>query len=116
MQLGEIYWWLDVAGGTRPVVVVSREEMNRGAYVVVVPFTSAKMGSRRKLANCIPFRAGQFGLTKDCVAQAEAVAQVRKVSIDLSSGALGRLDDEAMRDVIRAVGYVMASECEPEYG
>jgi hypothetical protein len=33
--------------------------------------------------------------------------------IDLSAGPLGVLDDIAFRDVVRAVGYVMNSDCEP---
>jgi hypothetical protein len=33
--------------------------------------------------------------------------------LDLSDGPLGVLDDTAFRDVIRAIGYVMDSDCEP---
>jgi len=36
-----------------------------------------------------------------------------KSEIDLASGPIGELDEFAMREVIKAIGYVMASDCEP---
>ncbi len=33
--------------------------------------------------------------------------------LDLAAGPLGIVDDVAFRDVIKAIGYVMDSECEP---
>ena len=33
--------------------------------------------------------------------------------LDLASGPIGVLDEFAMREVIKAIGYVMASDCEP---
>lgn len=59
-----------------PVVVVSREEFNRGVYAVAVVITSAKFSARSRLPNCVPLRAGQFGLIKDCVAQAETISPI----------------------------------------
>jgi hypothetical protein len=38
---------------------------------------------------------------------------IEKSQIDLSSGPMGELDEIALREVIKAVGYVMASDCEP---
>jgi hypothetical protein len=34
--------------------------------------------------------------------------------IDSDDGPIGTLDAIRMRDVIRAIGYVMESDCEPE--
>jgi mRNA-degrading endonuclease toxin of MazEF toxin-antitoxin module len=45
-----------------PVVVVSREELNRGNWVVAVLITSKRFEERSKQPNCVPFRAGEFGL------------------------------------------------------
>jgi mRNA-degrading endonuclease toxin of MazEF toxin-antitoxin module len=66
---GEIYMADLYEAGMRPVLIVSRESLNSGGYVVAVPMTSTHFDRRSRLRNCVPFRAGQFGLTKDCVAQ-----------------------------------------------
>jgi mRNA-degrading endonuclease toxin of MazEF toxin-antitoxin module len=93
-------------------VVVSRQSLNRGKYVVIVPFTTTNLEVRRRQRSCVSFDEGDFGLTKDCVAQAEAIAQVRTVLLDANAGPLGYLDDDAMRDLVRAIGHVIESECE----
>ena len=56
-----------------PVVVVSREELNPGNWVVAVLITSKRLEERPKQPNCVPFRA-----------------------------------------VIKAIGYVMDADCEPD--
>jgi mRNA-degrading endonuclease toxin of MazEF toxin-antitoxin module len=96
-----------------PVVVVSREELNRGDYVLAAVITSAHFAVRSSLANCVPLRAGQFGLTKDCVVQGETVTPVPFDQLDLTCGPIGKLDDATFRDVIKAIGSVLDSDCEP---
>jgi mRNA-degrading endonuclease toxin of MazEF toxin-antitoxin module len=49
--------------GPHPVIVVSREELNRGRYALAVVCTSARFAVRGKLSNCVPFQAGDFGFT-----------------------------------------------------
>ena len=110
---GEIFWEYLRDDGPHPVVVVSREELNRGDYVVCVMFTSGKLETRRHLANCLPFRAGQYGLPKNCVAQSESITYIDKSYLDLETGPIGALDPEAMRDLTRAIGYVISADCEP---
>lgn len=107
---GEVYLVDLPGGGRRPAVVVSREELNRGTYVVLVPCTTAGFARRSTLPNYVPFRAGQFGFTADCVAQCELIAFQ---DVDLAAGPIGVLDDSAFRDVVRAVGHVLGSDCEP---
>src|SRR5439155_11149828 len=103
IEPGDIYMAdLDIAGRRR-VIVVSREDLNRGNYALVVVCTSARFSVRCKLPNCVPFRAGDFGFTTDCVAQCENVLSIDKGQIDLASGPIGMLDDSAMRDVIKAI-------------
>jgi mRNA-degrading endonuclease toxin of MazEF toxin-antitoxin module len=102
----------DVAGPHR-VIVISREDLNRGRYILAVVCTSARFASRSTLPNCIPFRAGQFGFIVDCVAQCENIVSIEKTQLDLSAGPVGVLDELAMRDLIKAIGYVMESDCEP---
>lgn len=110
---GEIYLADFPQAGRHPVIVLSREQLNRGNCALVVVCTSARFQSRRSLSNCVPFHAGQFGFTRECVAQCENILSVEKTQLDIASGPLGVLDEQAMRDVIKAVGYVMESDCEP---
>jgi mRNA-degrading endonuclease toxin of MazEF toxin-antitoxin module len=114
LKPGQIF--LADAGGEarRPVVIVSREELNRGSYVIAVPFTSAKYEERAEQPNCVAFEAGKFGLTKNCVAQAEAITVIEIITLDLDTGPIGRLNNGAMRELIRAIGYVIGSQCEPD--
>jgi len=95
------------------VIVVSREDLNRGRYALVVVCTSARFAVRSKLPNCVPFRAGEFGFTTDCVVQCENQLSIDKAQLDLTAGPIGILDDAALRDVIKAMGYVIDSDCEP---
>jgi len=113
MRPGEIYMADFAEAGPHPVIVLSREVLNRGRYALVVVCTSARFGVRSKLASCVPFHAGDFGFDADCVAPCENLLSVDKAQLDLTGGPRGILDDEALRDVIRAIGYVMESDCEP---
>lgn len=110
---GEIY--AASLDGSEPhlVIVVSREDLNRGHYVTIVPVTSRRFELRSMLPNCLPFSAGEFAFGSDCVAQAENITLLEKGWIDLASGPLGRLDSARMRGLIHAIGYVIDSECEP---
>jgi len=113
MGPGEIYMADFGAVGPHPVIVLSRAELNRGRYALVVVCTSARFAVRSKLPNCVPFRSGDFGFTIDCVAQCENVLSIDVAQLRLADGPMGVLDDSAMREVVRAIGYVMDSECEP---
>jgi mRNA-degrading endonuclease toxin of MazEF toxin-antitoxin module len=113
MEPGEIYTADFGGAGPHPVIVVSRGELNRGNYALVVVCTSARFAVRSTLPNCVPFRAGEFGFTADCVAQCENMLSIDKAQIDLTVGPTGVLDDAALRDVIKAIGNVIESDCEP---
>lgn len=75
---GEIYIADFPQAGPHPVIVVSRENLNRGNYALVAVCTSARFAVRSKLPNCVPFRVGQFGFTSDCVAQCENILSIEK--------------------------------------
>jgi mRNA-degrading endonuclease toxin of MazEF toxin-antitoxin module len=96
------------------VIIVSQEGFNRGKYATVVVCTSKKFRERARLRNCVVFRAGEYGFTEDCVAQGETVSFIGIKDLHLTDGPMATLDGEAMRNVIKAVGYVMGSDCEPE--
>ncbi len=110
---GEIYMADLPEAGRHPVIIVSRAELNRGDVVSAVLVTSAHFRIRSKLANSVPFSAGEFGLIRDCVAQCESVGPILVSQLDLADGPIGLLDELALRDVVRAIGYVIESECEP---
>jgi mRNA-degrading endonuclease toxin of MazEF toxin-antitoxin module len=111
MKPGEIYFADLYEAGSRPILIVSRPSLNRGGYVVAIPITSSHFERRRQLPNCVAFRAGQFGLSRDCVAQCEAILSVEQSQINPAP--IGVLDEVSLRDVIRAIGYVIESDCEP---
>src|SRR5262249_40412688 len=110
---GEVYMADFGQAGPNPVIVVSREDLNRGRYVLVVVCTSAHFAVRNKLPNCVPFHSGDFGFTTDCVAQCENMLSIEKAQLDLTAGPMGTLDDVSLRDVIKAIGFVIESDCEP---
>src|SRR5262245_54114777 len=109
----EIYMAEFGPAGPHPVIVVSREELNRGHYVLAVICTSARFATRRKLANCVPFQAGEFGFTVECVAQCENLLSIEKAQLDLAAGTIGKLDEAALQKVVKAIGYVIKSDCTP---
>ena len=74
---------------------------------------SKRFAIRSKLPNCVPFQAGEFGVPSDCVAQCEAIYALEKGEIGIASGTIGRLDATRLRDVIKAIGEVIDSDCEP---
>jgi mRNA-degrading endonuclease toxin of MazEF toxin-antitoxin module len=111
IEPGEIYMADLGEQAPHPIIVVSREGLNRGDRVVAVLCTSQKFATRSGLPHCVPFHAGQFGFSKDCVAQCENIFLVAKS--DLAPSPLGALDDAALRDVIKAIGHVLDSDHEP---
>src|SRR5689334_3846357 len=108
---GEIYMADFGLAGSRPVIVASREALNRGRYMLVVPCTSSRFDLRSKLANCVPFRAGEFGFTADCVAQCENMISIDRDQLDLAAGPRGVLDEAALRRLIKSIGHVIEADC-----
>ena len=113
IQPGEIYMADFGPAGPHPVIVVSREELNRGRYALAVVCTSARFAVRSKLSNCVAFQAGDFGFTVDCVAQCENILSIDHAQLDLAVGPIGTLDQAALLKVIKSIGYVINSDCKP---
>src|SRR3954452_7158518 len=104
IQPGEIYLADFEEMEPHPVVVVSREELNRGHWVVAVLITSKRFEERSKQTHCVAFRAGEFGLSRDCVAQGESLFSIRREELGEH---LGTLDAERWRELVKAVGNMM---------
>jgi mRNA-degrading endonuclease toxin of MazEF toxin-antitoxin module len=110
---GEIYMADFGPAGPHPIIVVSREELNRGRYALAVVCTSARLAIRSKLPNCVPFQAGNFGFTADCVAQCENILSIDQANIDFEPGPIGTLDDATFQKIVKSIGYVIKSDCKP---
>ena len=113
MEPGEIYIADFLEAGPHPVIVVSRENLNRGHYALVVGLYVLSLRGPQPASEFVPFQAEQFGFTVDCVAQCENILSIDKRQLDTSGGPIGVLDDVALREVVKAIGYVIASDCEP---
>ena len=74
---GEIHLADIFEGGTRPVIIVSRAQLNRGGLYLAVPVTSARVEERRRYANYVFLPAGTGGLRDDSVAVTHLVQPVR---------------------------------------
>lgn len=112
LQQGEIYWANFPDAGMHPVIIISRTELNQGNYVLVIVCTSARFEIRRNLPNCVPFQAGQYGLTRDCVAQCENILSVEQTQLNFESGPISVLDEVRLHTLIKAIGYVIDADCE----
>jgi mRNA-degrading endonuclease toxin of MazEF toxin-antitoxin module len=113
LRPGEIYY-ADFGGDPdHRAVIVSREDLNRGTYVMTVPFTTQHFEKRSRESYCVVFRAGEFGCTKDCVARADQMGATHISELQLDRGLIDTLDDMKFREIIKAIGYVLDSECEP---
>jgi len=113
IEAGEIHDADLAEAGRRPVLIVSRQSLNRGRYVTIVPFTTSRLAERRRMPTCVFFRAGEFGLTADSVAQCDAIGSVHVGLLDLTREPRGKLDAVSHRSVIQAIGYTIAAACEP---
>ncbi|MCI0343420.1 MAG: type II toxin-antitoxin system PemK/MazF family toxin [Planctomycetales bacterium] len=108
---GEVFWATVEGRPKRPWVVISRESLNRGAYVLALSCTTARMAERRELPNCVTLSRGDGGVTKDCVVQAELCTCVLRE--ELEAEPLGRLPEARWREPVRALGYDFGASCEP---
>lgn len=108
---GEVYLIPDPVRKRRRVIVVSRDELNRGGYVLAVPVTSSRYEVRSKLPNCVSFVPGECGMDERCVAQCEMLGAVEVG--DLIEGPVAVLGDDRMREVTKSIGYAIRADCEP---
>ena len=114
MNPGEIYEADFPDAGLHRIIIVSRAELNRGNRVQAVPVTSKYFDRRSKLPTCVPFRAGEYGFTENCVAQCDAVNLVPlSLIVNPADGPLALLPEEVFRELIVSIGYVLDSSCEP---
>ena len=89
----------------RPVVIISRDDLNGGHSVLAIPFYSQQLDKRRSQENCVFFRAGEGGLSKACVAKPPPPQLIRKTELDSTIGPIGRFNAAQMAKRVLAVRY-----------
>lgn len=75
-------------GGTRPVVIVSRDIINQNSPVVLIVPLSKREIHPRIYPSQVEIRAGDGGLSKDSVAMAEQVRAIAKTRLKKGLGHL----------------------------
>lgn len=78
--------------GVRPVLIVSRDAINRSSpLVVVIPLTDAA-NKTKTYPSHVRFKAGSAGLTMDSIALCEQVRAISKTRLKLKLGTLIRAE------------------------
>ena len=101
MKRGEVWWArLPQPVGTRPVVLLSRDE----AYpvrekVTIAPITTSKRGLATEVS-----LGSQDGMPKDCVVDLDSIATIRKDSL---TDQICRLTSEKMDQVHQAIRFAL---------
>lgn len=101
---GEIWWTSFQEGWERPAIIVSRNELNRGRFVLVVPCTSSQVEARAQYANHVLLPAGTGGLTNDTIAQTHLIQPIEVATLERK---LGALDDEQLAEVLLAIAWTI---------
>jgi mRNA interferase MazF len=80
-------------GGTRPVLIVSRDSLNANApIVIVVPLTS-RANKKRLYPTHVELAAGEAALSKDSIVLCE---QVRAISKNRLTKRIGQMSSQRM--------------------
>jgi mRNA-degrading endonuclease toxin of MazEF toxin-antitoxin module len=103
-QQGEIWLTLFREGWERPAIIVSRNELNRGTTLLVVPCTSSQVETRAAYPNNVLLLAGTGGLSRDSVAQTHLV---QPVGLSLLLERMGSLNDEQLAEVLLGLAWVV---------
>jgi len=104
LRQGEVWLVHFHEGWERPSIVVSRNQLNRGELILVVPCTSSEVARRRVFPNQVFLPQGEAGLATDSVAQTHLV-QPAHVSWFMQR--LGALAPEDLGEVLRSIAWVI---------
>jgi mRNA interferase MazF len=91
-------------GGTRPVLIVSRNALNVNAPIVIVVPLTGRENKRRLYPTHVELTAGECGLTKDSVVLCE---QGRAISKDRLTKKIGQVSPQRMSFVDAALKISM---------
>jgi len=91
-------------GGTRPVVIVSRDALNANAPIVIVAPLTSRENKRRLYPTHVELEAGDDGISKDSVVLCE---QVRAISKERLTKRIGQVSGAKMQLVGVALRIAM---------
>ena len=111
---GEVYTADFEQAGPHPVIVVSRENLNRGSYALVVVCTSARFAVRRTLPTACRSGRGKSGSCRIAWRSARTCCPSRSRNSIWPRGRSAPWLYRALRDVIEAIGHVPESDREPD--
>jgi len=82
--------------GTRPVVIVSRDAINRTSPVIIIVPLTKRANKTRILPSQVEIKKDEGGVTMDSVALCE---QVRAIAVARLSKAVGHLPNERIAQI-----------------
>jgi mRNA-degrading endonuclease toxin of MazEF toxin-antitoxin module len=91
-------------GFDRPGIVISRNELNKGRLILVVPCTSSQVEKKARYRNHVLLEAGAGGLIYPSVAQ---VHLIQPVDRQYFLQKLGHLRDEQLSAVLQALAWAV---------
>lgn len=98
-------WQINFAEGfERPGVVVTRNELNAGRLILIVPCTSSRVHERARHRNNVPIESGMAGLTSTSVAQ---VHLIQPVDRDWFLRKRGTIGDEKLSEILQALAWAV---------
>ena len=87
--------------GVRPVLVISRDAINKSSpVVIIVPLTDAA-NKTRTYPSHVAFKAGTAGLTIDSIAMCEQVRAISKTRLKSKLGNINRAEMASVEAALR---------------
>jgi mRNA-degrading endonuclease toxin of MazEF toxin-antitoxin module len=105
IRQGDVWRVAFYDGGERPAVVISRNELNGGSLVLVVPCTASRVEERQGIPNHAFLAKAIGGLVSDSVAQTHLVQPVEVSSLIERTG---RLQKRQLEGVLPAMAWTTA--------
>lgn len=109
LQKGEIFRHVDdgtLLGKPRPLLILSRVELNGGYDLLVAPFTTRKLDVRVGRRQYVLFEAGEYGLPERCVLQLDSITRIPIAKLDSAQGRLGIVDSDRMKLIEASIANV----------
>lgn len=101
---GEV-WQIDFAPSLdRPGIIVSRDQLNRGSMVLVVPTTGTRVEERSRYGNNVFLKEGVGGLSEDSVAQSHLI---QPVNVEDLMWRRGKLTLDELSPVLLALAWTI---------
>lgn len=105
---GDVHTFRDSRGKAepvhRPVLVVSRQQLNAGDFVIVAEFTSEQLEKRKSQDFCVYVPKGEGNLPRDCVVNLSNLTKMRRAEF---TSYVGTLPADILAEVDNALKWVL---------